>query len=123
MRMLSAPVLAGAVLASSPALYQGFITRTVPMEDAGGRFAVALVIAWLAMSAVAMLVGEPPKPVPAEGASPASASEAGPAPDTVLDPDPVADTVALADTAPLAEVVGELAAGPSTPGGGAPQAA
>lgn len=63
MRMLSAPVLLGAVLASSPALYQGFVTQTVPLEQAGGRFAVALVLAWIAISAVAMLVGEPPKPV------------------------------------------------------------
>lgn len=63
MRMLSAPVLAGAVLASSPALYQGFVTHTVPLELAGTRFAVALVVAWVAMSAVAMLIGDPPKPV------------------------------------------------------------
>lgn len=63
MRMLSAPVLLGAVLASSPALYQGLVTRTVPLEEAGGRFAVALVLAWVAISAVAMMVGEPPKPV------------------------------------------------------------
>jgi hypothetical protein len=63
MRMLSAPVLLGAVLASSPALYQGFVTQTVPLEQAGTRFAVALVLAWVAISAVAMLVGEPPKPV------------------------------------------------------------
>lgn len=62
MRMLSAPVLGAAVLASSPALYQGFVTQTVTMELAMSRFAVALVIAWLAISAVAMLVGEPPKP-------------------------------------------------------------
>jgi len=118
MRMLSAPVLAGAVLASSPALYQGFITRTVPMEDAGSRFAVALVIAWLAMSAVAMLVGEPPKPVPAaEGASADAAVDASPVTATVADPAPVADTM------PLGEPIGELSAGPSAPGGGAPQAA
>lgn len=62
MRMLSAPVLLGAALASSPALYQGFVTQTVPVELAATRFAVALVIAWVAMSAVAMLIGEPPKP-------------------------------------------------------------
>lgn len=62
MRMLSAPVLGAAVLASSPALYQGLVTQTVPLELAASRFAVALVIAWLAISAVAMLVGEPPKP-------------------------------------------------------------
>ena len=63
MRMLSAPVLLGAAIASSPALYQGFVTQTVPLEQAGGRFAVALVLAWVAISAVAMMVGEPPKPV------------------------------------------------------------
>ena len=62
MRMLSAPVLLGAALASSPALYQGFVTQTVPVELAATRFAVALVIAWVAMSAVAMLIGEAPKP-------------------------------------------------------------
>lgn len=62
MRMLSAPVLLGAALASSPALYQGFVTQTVPVEQAATRFAVALVIAWVAMSAVAMLIGEPPQP-------------------------------------------------------------
>lgn len=122
MRMLSAPVLAGAVLASSPALYQGFITRTVPMEDAGSRFVVALVIAWLAMSAVAMLVGEPPKPVvptaesaaSAPGSAPAGAPAAGSGAVTVAD--------AVADPAPVVEAVaiGDLSAGP---GGGAPQAA
>ncbi|HTW13785.1 MAG TPA: hypothetical protein VMF51_01580 [Nocardioides sp.] len=122
MRMLSAPVLAGAVLASSPALYQGFITRTVPMEDAGSRFAVALVIAWLAMSAVAMLVGEPPKPVPAAEGSSADAAvdaavDAAPATATVADPAPIADTM------PLGEPIGELSAGPSASGGGATQAA
>lgn len=62
MRMLSAPVLLGAAIASSPALYQGFVTQTVTVELAASRFAVALVIAWVAMSAVAMLIGEPPKP-------------------------------------------------------------
>jgi hypothetical protein len=77
--MFSAPVLLGAVLASSPALYQGFVTRTVPLEMAGGRFAVALVIAWVAMSAVAMLVGEPPVPevVPESDASADSSDPIG----------------------------------------------
>lgn len=115
MRMLSAPVLAGAVLASSPALYQGFITRTVPMEDAGTRFAVALVIAWLAMSAVAMLVGEPPKPVVA---TPEAAESA---PVTDASSEPTSDSTP-SDSTPVVEAVaiGELSAGP---GGGAPQAA
>lgn len=68
MRMLSAPVLGAAVLASSPALYQGFVTQTVTMELAGSRFVVALLLSWVAISAVAMLVGEPPKPEPEETA-------------------------------------------------------
>lgn len=93
MKLLSAPVLIGAVLASSPALYQGLVTRTVPLETAASRFAVALAIAWLAMSAVALLVGEPPKPVAvpddsstAEGVH--SEGEAGTVAETSLAPAP-----------------------------------
>lgn len=112
MRMLSPPVLAGAVLASSPALYQGFVTRAVPLEQAGSRFLVALVIAWLAMSAVAMLVGEPPKPIAdgAPGADPAVPLGV----DATPPRDPLAPVDPAAPAAPIAPVAGELPAGEST---------
>jgi hypothetical protein len=96
MRMLSAPVLLGAALCSSPALYQGFVTQTVPVELAASRFAVALVIAWVAMSAVAMLIGEPPKP-------------------EVEEPSALDETVPLEAVAPVEPEV--------APAGEAPQAA
>jgi hypothetical protein len=84
--MLSAPVLGAAVLASSPALYQGFVTQTVSLELAGSRFAVALVISWLAISAVAMLVGEPPKP--AEESADGETLNLGAVPDSTPDEAP-----------------------------------
>ncbi|WP_193605561.1 hypothetical protein [Nocardioides dongkuii] len=63
MRMVSVPVLGAAALVSSPALWQGFVTQQLTMETALLRFAVALVVAWVAISIVEALVGEPPRPV------------------------------------------------------------
>ena len=74
MRMLSAPVLAAAALVTSPALYQGLVLETMAIEPALPRFAVALLLFWVAVSAVEMLVGEAPRPAPVTAADDPSAT-------------------------------------------------
>ena len=76
MRMLSAPVMGAAALLTSPALYQGLVLETMAIETALTRFFIALLVCWVAMSAVEMLVGDPPRPVPVptEGDTSTSAS-------------------------------------------------
>ncbi|CAB4727304.1 MAG: hypothetical protein F2667_12390 [Actinobacteria bacterium] len=60
MNLMSAPVVIGAALMSAPALWQGFVTGTMPVDVALTRALIALVGCWVAVSAVAMLVGTPP---------------------------------------------------------------
>ena len=76
MRMLSAPVVGAAALVTSPALYQGLVIETMAIETALMRFFVALVVFWVALSAVEMLVGDPPRPVPV----PTGGEESAPTP-------------------------------------------
>ena len=64
-RPLSLPVLAGAALVSSPALWRALDGTGAPAV-ALTRFLVCLVLCWAALSAVATLVGPPPRAEPAE---------------------------------------------------------
>ena len=61
MNLLSPLVLGAAGICASPALYQA-LTGGMPMEVAMSRYLVALGICWVALSFVAMLIGDPPPP-------------------------------------------------------------
>ncbi|MBS42803.1 MAG: hypothetical protein CMH83_06490 [Nocardioides sp.] len=62
MNLASAPVIGSAAVLTSPALYGAFVTGTVPIDVAITRWLVALLICWVAISAVVMMVGPPPAP-------------------------------------------------------------
>lgn len=63
MSPFSAPVLVGAALVSSPALWN-VIQGTAPPEVALTRYLISVVLCWMALAVVAMLIGpvEPAKP-------------------------------------------------------------
>ncbi|KQP63320.1 hypothetical protein [Nocardioides sp. Leaf285] len=65
MNLLSGPVLGAAALVASPALYGGFVSGAVTVDVAVTRWLVAVVVCWVAISLVAMMVGEPPAAQPA----------------------------------------------------------
>jgi hypothetical protein len=69
MNLLSGTVVGAAGICASPALYHAFVTGGVSIETALTRYLIALGICWVAMSLVAMLIGEPPDPrvAPAPG--------------------------------------------------------
>lgn len=67
MNLLSVPVLGGAALVSSPALWSGFVEGTSTPSVALTRYLVSVVLCWLALGAVAMVVGPPPEPEPVVG--------------------------------------------------------
>lgn len=62
--LLSLPVLLGAALLSSPALWRALVEDTGSPTVALTRFLVCGVLCWVALSVVAMLVGPPPRPEP-----------------------------------------------------------
>ena len=62
MNLASAPVLGLAAVVSSPALYMGLVTGDLPIDVALTRYLVAVVVVWVGLSALAMLVGSPPRP-------------------------------------------------------------
>lgn len=67
--LLSAPVLLGAALVSSPALWRGLVEDGSPTV-ALTRFLVSIGLCWVALSVVASLVGPSPRRTPdAEAAS------------------------------------------------------
>jgi hypothetical protein len=72
----SAPVLVGAALVSSPALWN-VIQGTTPAEVALTRYLVSVVLCWMALAVLAMLVGPVP---PAEPVTPAGAPSDADAP-------------------------------------------
>ena len=74
MNLLSPFVLGAAGVCASPALYAA-LTGGMPMEVAMSRYLVALGICWVALSAVAALIGEPP--APARQARPGPCTEVG----------------------------------------------
>lgn len=67
--LLSAPVLLGAVLVSSPALWRGLVEGGSPTV-ALTRFLVSIGLCWVALSVVAGLVGPPPRRAPDAEAAP-----------------------------------------------------
>lgn len=72
--LLSAPVLLGAALVSSPALWRGLVdggSASVALT----RFLVSIGLCWVALSVLAALVGPPPRRTPE--ADPASDEIAG----------------------------------------------
>jgi small neutral amino acid transporter SnatA (MarC family) len=77
MSPLSAPVLAGAAVISSPALWDAFVEGSTPLTVALVRFLVSLLVCWVALEAVGMLVGPAPRKEPSDNA------DAAPEPDPV----------------------------------------
>lgn len=69
MSPLSFPVLGGAAVVSSPALWRALVEGTAPTEVALTRYLVSVVICWAVLAFVAMLVG--PAPAPEAAAEPA----------------------------------------------------
>lgn len=59
-------VLGSAAVVASPALYQGFVTGTMPFHVALVRYLVATLISWAAISLVADLVVSSGSPAPVE---------------------------------------------------------
>jgi len=74
MSPFSMPVLAGAGVLSSPALWRAFVEGTAPVEVALTRYLVSLVVCWALLALVVALVG------PAPEAEPEPSSEETPAP-------------------------------------------
>lgn len=62
MSPLSMPVLGGAALVSSPALWRALVEGTTPTEVALTRYLVSVVICWGVLAFVSMLVGPAPRP-------------------------------------------------------------
>ncbi len=59
MNLLSAPVLGATAVLTAPALWSALVGE-LPAETAAVRFAVVAVLAWAAISALALVVGPPP---------------------------------------------------------------
>ena len=55
MSPFSAPVLGGAAIVASPALWQSLVDGTLPLEVAMTRYLLAVVVSWAAISLVASL--------------------------------------------------------------------
>lgn len=68
MSPVSAPVLGGAAVVSSPALWAAFVEGTTSPSVALVRFLASVVICWLAFEVLGLLVGPAPKPEPVEAA-------------------------------------------------------
>jgi hypothetical protein len=71
MNLFSAPVLLGAALISSPALWSGFVGQA-PLQMGLSRYLLAVAFSWGALSLVATLIG-PARP-PAVEAAPVEAA-------------------------------------------------
>lgn len=81
MSPLSWPVLGGAALLSSPALYRAFVLGTTSTDVALTRFLVTLAVWWAVLAFVAMLIGPAPKPerVAVDDQAPEEAGASAPA--------------------------------------------
>jgi hypothetical protein len=66
---LSLPVLGGAAVVSSPALWRALVEGTTSTEVALTRYLVSVVICWAVLAFVAMLVGPAPQPEAESAAS------------------------------------------------------
>lgn len=63
MNLVSVPVLGAAAVLTAPALWSALV-GTMPAETAVVRYAVVAVLTWVALSALAALVGSPSIPDP-----------------------------------------------------------
>jgi hypothetical protein len=75
MSPLSLPVLGGAAVMSSPALYGALVDGTTTMETAMTRFLICAVLCWVALSALGSLVGPPPRVVHTDAADLATSDQ------------------------------------------------
>jgi hypothetical protein len=67
MSPLSAPILGGAALVASPALWSSVVDGTMPLDVALTRYLIAIVICWVVISVVVELAFPSPgavKPAP-----------------------------------------------------------
>jgi hypothetical protein len=78
MSPLSSPVLVGAALVSSPALWAAFVEGSTSPETALVRYLICAGLCWAAFAFFSMLVGPPPRPVPAEVPAEDGATESEP---------------------------------------------
>lgn len=76
MSIMSRYVLIAAALVASPALFHAMVTGTVTMDTAMQRYGLAVVAAWVALSALSMMVGPAAGPGTATAAVPASGATA-----------------------------------------------
>ncbi|MGH3423224.1 MAG: hypothetical protein ACRDO8_00765 [Nocardioidaceae bacterium] len=72
---LSAPVLVGAALVSSPALWNATVTGGIPATEALLRYLIALPLCWIALEIVTAMVGAPPRPVRGDESEPAETGD------------------------------------------------
>lgn len=59
-------VIGGGALLASPALYAGFVAGTLPMGSALVRFAVAVLVVWIGVTALRTLVDGTSEPARVE---------------------------------------------------------
>ncbi len=62
MSPVSLPVLGGAALISSPALWRALVEGTTSTQVALTRYLVSVLVCWAVLGLVAMLVGPAPRP-------------------------------------------------------------
>lgn len=62
MKLLSGEVLGTAAVLAAPTLWQGFVTGAVPIDVALTRYLMVALIAWVALSAFVMMIGDAPRP-------------------------------------------------------------
>jgi hypothetical protein len=65
MRLASGTVLGLAAVASSPALWEGLVTRELPVDLALTRYLATALAVWVGLSVLAYVVGAPAAPVAA----------------------------------------------------------
>jgi hypothetical protein len=85
---VSLPVLGGAAVVSSPALWRALVEGTTSTEVALTRYLVSVLVCWAVLGLVAMLVGPAPKPEP-EPDPESEYDEAGEVPQEAEVPAPV----------------------------------
>lgn len=76
MSPFSGMVIGAATLVASPALWLSVVDGTLPLDVALGRFVIALVGSWVAISLVVEFALPSPGPVPTADAEPASTAVA-----------------------------------------------
>ncbi len=86
MNITSRAVLVAAALVASPALFHALVTGTVTMDAAAQRYGIAVLAAWVALSALSMMVGPVIRPAAAAA--------------TVTSPGATTGTDAVSTTAP-----------------------